>query len=154
MTDKLDKVEGAPACRATAFMRLATAAYGRSEQAKIRSALLAYAMPGETYGYDRVKKVVWSYSDLSDATVIAVANALDLDELPPPRAYVRHISDKDHPNDYINVVAADEPGEAVVVHVRQPLEPPPVHLHPHHLRRATERTLQAHHVPLAERGHR
>jgi hypothetical protein len=89
--------------RDAAFMRLATS---YADQDKIRAALLVYAEPGETYGYKQSTNKVWSYSDLRDATVIAVANALDLDDLPPPRADVRHVPDEDYPNDYVNVVRA------------------------------------------------
>ena len=92
--------EGSVTNREDAFVRIAD----YEDDGKVHDALLAYAMPGETYGYKRATKEVWSYSDLSDATIVAVANALDLDELPPPRAGVRHVPDADFPNDYVNVV--------------------------------------------------
>ena len=88
--------------RDAAFMRLSTS----YEDDKIHAALLAYAEPGETYGYDQTEKYVWSWSFVRDATIIAVANALHLDELPPPRADVRHVPDEDLPNRYVNVVRA------------------------------------------------
>ena len=102
--------EGLVNHRDAAFMRLAF----YKDHDRIRAALLAYATPGETYGYNQTKKEVWSYSFVRDATIIAVANALYLDaELPPPRADVRHVPDKDHPNDYVNVVEAPAHDPAV-----------------------------------------